>query len=124
MHMIDMRSETTTAFGISYQTGAVTDAGDATGFSVEIQESDTTAAADFAAVADADLIGTESDLAVTADGTDNVAVGSLGYVGTKRYVRVVVTGSTGTDATVNGVWALQKPRYSPKGDAADNIAAT
>ena len=149
MHMIDMRSETTTAFGISatlsgvtpsagnivdltdyqaatflYQTGAVTDAGAAGGFTVEVQHSDTTAAADFAAVADADLVGEESDLAVTADDVDSVAVGSIGYIGSKRYVRVVVTGTTNTDAVVNGVWALQKPRYAPKGDAAANIAAT
>ena len=149
MHMIDMRSETTTAFGISatlsgatpaagnivdvtdyqaatflFQTGAIADAGDAAGFVVEVQESDNTDAAAFTAVADADLVGLETDLTVTADGTDSVAVGSIGYIGNKRYVRVVVTGSTGTDGVVNGVWALQKPRYAPKGDAAANIAAT
>lgn len=149
MHKQDMRSETTTAFGISatlsgvtpaagnivdvadyqavtflYQTGAVTDAGTADGFSVEIQESDTTAAADFTAVADIALVGLEADLDVTDDTTDSVAVGSIGYIGTKRYVRAVVTGTTGTGAVVNGVWALQAPRYAPKGDAAANIAAT
>lgn len=149
MHKMDMRSETTTAFGISatlsgatpatgnivdvtdyaastflYQTGAVTDAGAAAGFVVEIQESDTTADADFTAVADADLVGAETDLTVTVDSTDSVAIGSIGYIGTKKYVRAVVTGSTGTDAIVNGVWALQSPRYAPKGDAAANIAAT
>lgn len=149
MHKMDMRSETTTAFGISatlsgttpaagnivdvrdfasatflYQTGAVTDAGATAGFSVQIQESDTTAAADFTAVADADLVGAEADLAVTSDDADSVAIGSIGYIGTKAYVRAVVTGTTGTNAIVNGVWALQSPRYSPKGDAAANIAAT
>lgn len=149
MHKKDMRSETTTAFGISatlsgttpatgnivdvrdyqavtllYQTGTVTDAGAAAGFSVVVQESDDTADANFSAVADADLVGAESDLDVTADSTDSVAVGSIGYIGTKRYIRIVVTGTTGTDATVNGVWALQCPRYAPKGDAAANVAAT
>ena len=149
MHKIDMRSETTVAFGISatlsgttpsagnivdvadyqaatflFQTGAVTDAGDATGFAVQVQESDTTAAADFAAVADSDLIGLETALTVTSDSSDSIAIGSIGYRGSKRYVRAVVTGSSGTNAIVNGVWALQKPRYSPKGDAAGNIAAT
>ena len=147
MHKMDI--DTTAAFGISdtlsgdtpavgnivdvtdyqhvtflYQTGAVTDAGAAAGFSVEVQESDTTAAADFAAVADADLVGAESDLAVTGDGTDSVAIGNLRYIGNKRYVRVVVTGTASTDAVVNGIWALQGPRYAPKGDAAANIAAT
>ena len=149
MHKKDMRSETTTAFGISatlsgttpasgnivnvsdyqaatflYQTGTVTDAGAAGGFTVEVQESDTTAAADFTAVADGDLVGAEADLAVTDDATDSVAIGSIGYIGTKQYVRVVATGTTGTNAVVNGVWALQSPRYAPEGDAAANIAAT
>lgn len=149
MHKLDMRSETTTAMGISatlsgttpskgnivdvidyqsatflYQTGTVTDAGDANGFSVEIQESDTTADGDFAAVSDTDLVGLEADLAVTSDTADGVAVGSIGYIGIKRYIRAVVTGTTGTNAVVNGVWALQRPRYAPKGNAAANIAAT
>jgi hypothetical protein len=150
MHMIDMASETEVAFGISatlsgvtpakgnivdltdfgaatfcYQTGAVTDAGGAAGFAVEIQESDTTADADFTAVADADLAGgDEADLTVTADDDDSKAIGRLGYIGNKRYVRVVVTGTTGTDAVVNGVWALQGARYEPTDGAADNIAAT
>lgn len=149
MHMKDMRSETTTAFGISatlsgttpavgnivdltdyaaatllYQTGTVTDAGASAGFSLEVQESDTTAGADFTAVASDDLIGAEADLAVTADGTDSVAIGSVGYIGTKKYVRAVVTGTSGTNAVVNGVWALQCPRYAPKGNAAANVAAT
>lgn len=149
MHKIDMRSETTTAHGIlatlsgttpaagnivdvaDYQavtfeliTGTVTDAGATAGITFQIQESDTTAAVDFAAVADADLIGAESGLAITLDTLDGVAIGNIGYRGSKRYVRVVATGTTGTDAVVAGVWSLQKPRYSPKGDAAANIAAT
>lgn len=149
MHLSDMRSETTVAFGISatlsgatpakgnivdrtdykcatfaYQTGVVTDAGDATGFTVEIQESDTTADTDFTAVANADLIGLETELTVTADADDSKAIGCLGYKGNKKYVRAVVTGSTGSNAIVNGMWILQGPRYSPKGTAAANIAAT
>jgi hypothetical protein len=149
MHMIDMRSESTVAFGVSatlsgttpakgnivnvtdyqaatflFQTGAVTDAGTASGFAVEIQESDDTADSNFSAVADADLVGAESDLTVTSDDDDSVAIGSIGYIGSKKYVRAVVTGTAGSDAVVNGVWALQKPRYAPKGDAAANVAAT
>lgn len=149
MHLSDMRSQTTVAFGISatlsgatpakgnivdrtdyqsatfaFQTGVVTDAGDATGFTVQIQESDTTADADFTAVADADLIGLETDLTVVLDTADSVAIGCLGYKGNKKYVRAVVTGSTGSNAVVNGTWILQGPRYAPKGNAAANIAAT
>ncbi len=149
MHMTDMRSETTIAHGLlatlsgtspatgnivdvrdygaatfALITGTVADAGDTAGITFVVEESDTTADADFSAVADADLVGTEAGLAVTADGSDDTAVGSIGYIGTKRYVRVVATGTTGTDATLAGVWILQKPRYAPMGDAADEIAAT
>lgn len=149
MTPMDMRSQTTVAFGISatlsgttpsagnivdttdygsatfvMQTGTVTDAGDANGFSVEIQHSDSTAAASFTAVADIDLIGLESALQVTLDTADNVPVGSIGYRGNRRYVRAVVTGTTGTNAVVNGVWVLQNPRYAPPAVTAGNIAAT
>lgn len=149
MFKSDMRSETTIAHGLlatlsgatpaagnivdvkeygtatlALITGTVTDAGTASGFAFEVQESETTADADFTAVADVDLVGTEAALTVTADGDDDTAIGSIGYIGTKRYVRVVATGTTGTNATVAGVWTLCKPRYAPKGDAAAEIAAT
>lgn len=88
------------AVTISVSTGTVTDAGTASGFAFEVQESDTTADADFTAVADGDLIGAESDLTVTSDDDDNVFVGSIGYRGEKRYVRLVATGTTGTNAVV------------------------
>jgi hypothetical protein len=149
MHKIDMRSETTIAHGIlatlsgttpaagnivdvaDYQsatfaliTGVVADAGAAAGITFVVQESDTTAASGFAAVADADLLGSEAGLAITLDSLDGVAIGTIGYRGSKRYLRVVATGTADTDATIAGVWVLQKPRYSPKGNAAANIAAT
>jgi len=95
---IDMQGFEALTFVVS--TGTVTDAGDANGFSFEIQEGDTTAASGATAVADADLIGLESALTVTADTDDNVLVGSIGYRGEKRYVRVVATGTTGTNAAV------------------------
>lgn len=149
MHMTDMRSETTIAHGIlatlagttpakgnivsladysnatfALITGLVTDAGTAAGITFVVQESDTTADAAFTAVADADLIGLETALSVLLDTQDSVAIGSIGYKGSKPYVRVVATGTAATDATVAGVWILQGPRYAPKGDAAANIAAT
>ena len=80
-------------------TGVVTDAGTASGFAFEVQESDTQDSG-YTAVADGDLIGTEAALTVTSDTADNVLVGSIGYGGNKRYVRVVATGTTGTDAVV------------------------
>ena len=95
---IDMQGWEALTFTVS--TGTVTDAGTASGFSFEVQESDTTAAADATAVADADLVGLESALTVTSDDADNTLVGSIGYIGGKRYVRIVATGTTGTNAAV------------------------
>lgn len=111
---MDMQGFEALTFIVS--TGTVTDAGDASGFSFEIQESDTTAASAATAVADADLIGLESALTVTADGDDDVLVGSIGYRGEKRYVRVVATGTTGTNAAVTVI--------AVKGYASDQGTAT
>ena len=88
------------ALTLTVSTGTVTDAGTASGFAFEVQESDTTADGDFTAVADADLIGTEAALTVTSDDADHDLIGTIGYRGQKRYVRIVATGTTGTDATV------------------------
>tara|TARA_R110002153_G_scaffold50989_2_gene143421 strand:- start:5845 stop:6294 length:450 start_codon:yes stop_codon:yes gene_type:complete len=95
---IDMQGWEALTFTVS--TGTVTDAGTASGFAFEVQESDTTAAADATAVVDADLVGLESALTVTSDDADDTMVGSIGYVGGKRYVRIVATGTTGTNAVV------------------------
>lgn len=95
---IDMKGWEALTFTVS--TGTVTDAGTTAGFAFEVQESDTTAAADATAVADADLVGTEAALTVTADTDDDKLIGSIGYVGSKRYVRIVATGTTGTNAAV------------------------
>lgn len=58
----------------------------------KIEESDTTTDADFAAVADSDLIGvTGNSAGVTLAASTTVQVG---YVGSKRYVRVHVMSAT------------------------------
>lgn len=95
---IDMQGWEALTFTVS--TGTVTDAGTASGFAFEVQESDTTAAVDATAVVDADLIGTEVALTVTSDDDDDKFIGSIGYRGEKRYVRIVATGTTGTNAAV------------------------
>lgn len=95
---IDMQGWEALTFSVS--TGTVTDAGTASGFAFEVQEGDDTTSAGATAVADADLIGLESALTVTDDAADNTFVGTVGYRGEKRYVRVVATGTTGTDAAV------------------------
>lgn len=121
-NIIDMQGWEALTFYV--QTGTVTDAGTASGFSFEVQESDDTADANFTAVADADLIGSESDLTVTDDADDNKAVGSIGYRGEKRYVRMTATGTTGTDAVVAVVAVKGKGAVEFTATVADDIAAT
>jgi len=94
---IDMQGWEGLTFTVS--TGTVTNAGTASGFSFEVQESDEQDSG-YTAVADANLIGSESGLTVTSDDDDNVLVGSIGYRGEKRYVRIVATATTRTDAAV------------------------
>jgi hypothetical protein len=121
-NIIDLKDHEAATFCLL--TGTVTDAGDANGFSVEIQLSDSSAAASFVAVPNAELAGLESALQVILDTADNVPVGSIGYVGSRRYVRAVVTGTTGTNAVVNGLWVLSRAKLSPPATVAVNIAAT
>lgn len=122
-NIVDMQGFEALTFAV--QTGTVTDAGTASGFSFEVQESDTTADADFTAVADADLIGLESALTVTSDTADDDIIGTIGYNGAKRYVRIVATGTTGTDAKVNVIALKGRPALKKVEDAiAADIAAT
>ena len=95
---IDMQGWQSVTFSVS--TGTVTDAGTAAGFGFQVEEGDDTTDAGATAVADSDLIGTEAALTVTVDSDDNVLVGSIGYRGSKRYVRMTAVGTTGTDAVV------------------------
>ena len=69
---------------IVWGVGVVTDGT----YAIEVQESDTTTAGDFAAVAAADLIGTEKTGVTT---TNDNAVYVVGYKGSKRYIRYVIT---------------------------------
>lgn len=120
-NVIDMDGFDAVTF--AFATGAVTDAGTVDGFTIKLQHSDTTAGADFADVTVAtDQLG--ANLAVTADGDDTVPVGMIGYVGAKRYVRCVATGTTGTNAVLNGVAIKECSRYEPPAETAANIAAT
>jgi len=102
----------------------VTDAGAAAGYVFEVEESDTTADADATAVASTQLVGLETDLTVTADGDDNSLAGGISYIGSKRYVRMTVTGSTGTDADVTVIGVVEKLDYEPKTFVGTAVAAT
>jgi hypothetical protein len=75
----------------------------------ELQESDTTTAGDFAAVAAADLQGTEP---VGASDNDDKVI-SLGYIGSKQYLRVVCTVATATTGGTYGISVVKGfPRHN------------
>ena len=102
----------------------VTDAGTASGYSFEVQESDLTTAASATAVGDTELVGLESALTVTVDGDDNTVAGTIGYVGNARYVRVRATGTTNTAADVSIIAVLGDPSYEPPTVVGTSVAAT
>lgn len=92
------------AAAVIITSGVITDG---TLYTFEVQESDDNST--FTAVADADLIGTEPALAAS---DDNV-VREVGYKGIKRYIRVAITGATGSPAT-GGVFAAFVVRGKPR----------
>ncbi|MET4698382.1 hypothetical protein ABIE65_001399 [Constrictibacter sp. MBR-5] len=75
-------------------TGAIASSGN---FTATIEESDTTTSEDFDTVAAADLIGTLP--AALAAST----VYKVGYTGTKRYIRTVLTKNSGTSIAAGAV---------------------
>lgn len=78
---------------------------------VEVQECDTSGGS-YTAVADADLIGTEAGAALTFS-DDNEQV-KIGYIGKKRYTKLVVTptGNSG-NADIAAIAILGHPRNMP-----------
>lgn len=88
------------ALEVLLHTATVTDAGTAAGFTFKLQESDTLTAASFTDVAAIDAVGGIVSATVTADTDDDKLIQALGYIGNKRYVRVVGTGTTATAADV------------------------
>lgn len=107
--------------------GTVTDAGAAAGYTMTIQHSDTTAAADFTDVATAELVANSAGgttVSEITDTDDNTLAGGVGYVGNKRYVRAVITGTSGTSATVQVLGVLGKPHRAPVTTVGATTAAT
>ena len=87
-------------------TGAITSAGL---YVVKMQESDTTTDGDFADVDAADLVGAlPASLAATS-------TYKQGYIGNKRYIRAVITKTSGTSIVAGAVVV--------KGNAADKPVA-
>jgi hypothetical protein len=91
-------------------TGSIADA-DAT-FTVLLDEGDDSALSDAAAVADADLIGTEALAGFQFD--DDNETRKLGYVGSKRYTRLTITPvANASAALVSAVAILGHPAIAP-----------
>lgn len=115
------------ALTVYLETGAVTDAGAAAGFTMKLQHSDTTAAADFVDVP-ADGLPPNSaggtTVSVVTDAANNLIAGGVGYVGSKRYVRAVFTGTSGTNATVQALAVLGRPHKAPVTTVGATVAAT
>ena len=112
------------AAAIEVFTATVTDAGTASGFTGTLQHSDTTAAADATDVTAAEAVGGVVSLTVTADTDDDKLIGALGYLGTKRYIRINYVGTTGTNAVVRTVGRLGKPHRAPTTYVGTSVAAT
>lgn len=75
-------------------TGAIASAGD---FTAKLQESDTTTSGDFTDVAAANLVGT-FPASLAAD-----SIVKVGYIGSKRYLRTVITKNSGTSIAAGAV---------------------
>lgn len=91
-------------------TGSIADA-DAT-FTVLLEEGDNAALSDAAAVADADLLGTEALAGFTFGDDDKCR--KLGYIGNKRYTRLTITPvANASAALIAAIALLGKPHNVP-----------
>ena len=91
--------------------GSIADA-DVT-FTVLVEEGDNSSLTDAAAVADADLLGTEVGAAVLFS-DDNKSF-KIGYKGVKRYVRVTITPAANSgNIFLAAVWVQSHPRTGPQ----------
>jgi hypothetical protein len=112
------------ALRISLQTGVVTDAGTADGFTMKLQHSDTLVGADFSDVPAIQMVNNVATVVVTSDDADTVTAGVLGYLGNRRYVRAVFTGTTGTNAVVHIHAMLGRPHRAPTTPIGASLATT
>jgi len=119
---VDLQGFEAALLVVNMGAGANLDSGDYFTFTVE--ESDDTTDANFSAVAAADLIGDiDASLVVDADDEDAITK-TVSYIGSKRYIRVVITetSDTGNATLYVGVSAiLSRARHD---DPASGITPT
>jgi hypothetical protein len=89
-----------------YTTGASASAADT--ITPIVYESDSSTTSTFTAVDDANLLGTEAAITITAAASKKV-----GYRGGKRYVRARLYGTGTATAIVSGVWIGGNPQVAP-----------
>jgi len=99
------------AVTLAFVTGTLSDA-DAT-FTALLEEGDNSALSDNAAVADADMVsmtaGTAPEAAASYTFADDGETRAIGYLGTKRYIRLTLTPAANTgNHYVAGVAILEK----------------
>lgn len=99
---VDVRDFDSAAMVVN--TGAIAGSGN---FTAKLQESDTTTDGDFADVKADDLVGALPAV-LTADGSFK-----QGYIGTKRYIRVVATLNSGTSIAAGAVAVLGNAHRAP-----------
>lgn len=109
---------------IAVVANTITDAGDATGFTVTLQESADTTAAGAGTVAEDEAIDGVRTITTTSDAADNAVLGGFGYKGNKRYVGVSAVGSTGTNADLSIYAILNKPHRAPTTFVGTAVART
>ena len=81
-------------------------------FTIDMEEGDNSALSDTGAVADANLLGTET--LGSFDYSDDNSVFKIGYTGDKRYVRLGITPADNTGAALLAVAViLGHPAYAP-----------
>lgn len=85
-------------------TGAIASAGD---YAITMEESDTTTDGDFTTVAAADKKGTLPATLVAS------TVYRQAYIGSKRYLRAVITKTGGTSIAAGAVFLLGHPHLAP-----------
>lgn len=91
-------------------TGSIADAN--VTFAVLIEEGNVSNLSDAAAVADADLLGTEAQAGFQFD--DDNEPRKIGYIGSKRYIRATITPTgNGSAALLSAMWVQGGARVAP-----------
>jgi hypothetical protein len=117
--LIDMKGWS--ALTVLVEAETITAAG--AGITFKLQHSNSTVAGTFEDCTAAEVIGAAS--AVTVDADDDKLMGTIGYRGNRRYVRLVATGGASTNGVVHAVFVRGRATTSsPVASIGTTTAAT